>query len=240
VVTQGDEIVAAIGALERFAESAGLTSRIAELEHQLRGANGHSIAQLLANQGVEARMLDGALVLKRLAGQVNVAVHSLGILLALPTILEEGEVIDELSLGAGNTGRSFDLATNLRIAEFKFIAWRGGAEAIRQNSLFVDLYHLAEADTDRRRQLYVTDLVHPMRFLQCRRALKSVLTKHGTVAEEFFSRFGDRYVVVRDYWDDVKDRVEVIDISKLVPAFSRLPIEGDEAASAVELHRVIP
>jgi hypothetical protein len=239
VVTQDDDIVTAIAALERFADSAGLTNRIAELEYGLRGAEGHSIARLLADKGVEERMLEGALVVKRLAGQVNVAVHSLGILLALPAILEKGEVVDELSLGAGNTGRSFDLATDLRIAEFKFIAWRGGAEAIRPNSLFVDLYHLAEADTDRRRQLYLTDLVHPTRFLQGRRAIKSVLTKHGTVTEEFFARFGERYLVVRDYWDDVKDRVELIDISKLVPAFSRLPIEGDEVVPSADTHRVI-
>jgi hypothetical protein len=77
---------------------------------------------------------------------VNVAIHALGILLALPEILEVlevGEVVEELSLGAGNTGRAFDLVTNVRVAEFKFIKWRGGAEAIRQNGLFVDVFHLA-------------------------------------------------------------------------------------------------
>ena len=228
MVAQDEDVVAALAALERFASSADLTSRIADLEYGLRGAEGPAIAQALAQEGVEERMLAGALVVKRLAGQVNVAVHSLGILLALPMILQEGEVVEELSLGAGNTGRSFDLATNLRIAEFKFIAWKGGAEAIRQNSLFVDLYHLAETNTDRRRELYVTNLVHPTRFLQGRRALRSVLSKHGTVAEEFFAQYGDRYVVVRDYWDDVKDRVALIDVSKFVPAFSKMPIESDE------------
>jgi hypothetical protein len=42
------------------------------------------------------------------------------------------------------------------------------------------------------------------------------------VAEEFFARFGDRYQVVRDYWDDVKDHVVLIDVSKVVPAFAGL------------------
>jgi hypothetical protein len=59
-------------------------------------------------------------------------------------ILRPGEVIDCVSLGAGNTGRAFDLETNLRIAEFKFIHWQGGPESIRQNSLFKDFYEMAE------------------------------------------------------------------------------------------------
>jgi len=169
-------------------------------------------------------------VVKALAGQINVVVHALGILLALPAILQDGEVVEDLSLGAGNTGRSFDLETDRRIAEFKFIAWQGGSETIRQNVLFIDLYHLAEAKTDKKRQLYVTELDRPMRFLRGGRAMKSVLTKHGAVAEEFFTRYGDRYKVVRDYWADVRGRVELIDISTLVPAFSRVPPEGDAVA----------
>jgi hypothetical protein len=147
----------------------------------------------------------------------------------MDAILEEGEVVEELSLGAGNTGRTFDLETNRRIAEFKFIAWQGGAESIRQNSLFIDLYHLAEADTEKKRQLYVAELDRPIRFLRGGRATKSVLTKHGTVAEEFFKRYGDRYKVVRDYWIDVMDRVELRDVSTLVPAFSRLPPDAEAA-----------
>lgn len=228
--TGNDDVAAAIAALERFSGSAGLTSRISELEFGLRGQNGPAIAQLLAGDGVEGRTLAGALVVKALAGQINVVVHALGILLALPEILEDGEVVEDLSLGAGNTGRSFDLETNRRIAEFKFIAWQGGPETIRQNSLFIDLYHLAEAETEKKRQLYVTELDRPMRFLRGGRAMKSVLTKHGTVAEEFFACYGDRYKVVRDYWIDVRERVELINISALVPAFGRLPPEGEALA----------
>ena len=225
--TGNDDVAVAIAALERFSGSDGLTSRISDLEFNLRSLDADAVTQRLADDGVEQQSLVGALVVKGLAGQINVAVHALGILLALPAVLEDGEVVEELSLGAGNTGRSFDLETNRRIAEFKFIAWRGGAESIRQNSLFIDLYHLAEADTEKRRQLYVTELDRPIRFLRGGRAMKSVLTKHGTVAEEFFMRYGDRYKVVRDYWIDVRERVELIDICTLVPAFSRLPPGGD-------------
>jgi hypothetical protein len=46
--------------------------------------------------------------MKRLAGQINVINHSLGILLCLPHILEVGEQVEKVSLGAGNTGREFE------------------------------------------------------------------------------------------------------------------------------------
>jgi hypothetical protein len=86
-------------------------------------------------------------LVKRLAREINVVIHALGILLCLPHILEPEETIEYVSLGAGNTGRAFDLETNKRIAEFKFSRWQGGAEAIRQNSLFKDFYCMAEYDS---------------------------------------------------------------------------------------------
>ena len=62
---------------------------------------------------------------KRSAGQINVIVHAVGILVALPKILEPGELVQSLSLGAGNTGRAHDLETDRRIDEFR--AGRDGA-----------------------------------------------------------------------------------------------------------------
>ena len=84
--------------------------------------------------GTKAEVLGAAGLIKRLAGQIHVVIHALGILLCLPRILQPGEVVEYVSLGAGNTGRAFDLETNQRIAEFKFIRWQGGAEVIRQGS----------------------------------------------------------------------------------------------------------
>ncbi len=223
----GEDIGSAVLALEGFSGSASLTKRISILEDRLRGQSAATITKFLEEDGVRESSLVGALVVKALAGQINVVVHTLGILLALPAILEDGEVIDDLSLGAGNTGRSFDLETNLRIAEFKFIAWKGGPEAIRQNTLFVDLFHLAESGTDKRRQLYVTEIDRPLRFLRGRRSIKSVLTKHGTVADEFNARYGDRYHVVQEYWSDVQNRVELVDVSHVVPAFAKMPNEAN-------------
>ena len=96
---------------------------------------------------------------------------------ALPYILESGETVEYVSLGAGNTGRQFDLETNYRVAEFKFIHWRGGAESIRQNQLFKDFYLLAENETIKRKYLYVLGAKFPLHFLNGGRKLNSVLTQ---------------------------------------------------------------
>ena len=61
------------------------------------------------------------------------------------------EVIEELSIGAGNTNRHFDLVTNKRIAEFKFINWSGKQDTIRQNSVFKDFFELDVYETDKKK-----------------------------------------------------------------------------------------
>ncbi len=220
----------AISALEQFSGSGGLTDRISHLEQDLRGADRDSVVRSLGQGAIDQRTLVGALALKRLVGQINTVVHAVGIVLALPVILEPGEKVVELSLGAGNTGRPFDLVTDRRVAEFTFIRWRGGAETIRQNKLFVDLFHLAEANTPKRRELYVTNLVHTEKFLRSRRALKGVLHREA-VAKEFFSLYGQtRFKVTADYWNHVRDRIKLIDVTSLVPALAAEATEGNTPA----------
>jgi hypothetical protein len=130
--------------LERFMRT-GLSGTLSSIESAVRGLTAANCANTLSDAGVTGEVLSAAGLLKRLAGQVNVAIHATGILLCLPHILEAGEAVEYVSLGAGNTGRKFDLQTNRRIAEFKFIHWRGGAESIRQNQLFKDFYLLVES-----------------------------------------------------------------------------------------------
>ena len=67
------------------------------------------------------------MLIKHNSSQINEIVHSLGILLSLPKILEEGEKVESMSLAAANTGKGFDLETSERIAEFTFIEWQGSA-----------------------------------------------------------------------------------------------------------------
>jgi hypothetical protein len=194
---------------------------IAGLERALVGRSRDEANALVTNGGIDTELLLAALTIKAMAGQINVVVHALGILVSLPHLLSEGERIQSLSLGAGNTGRSHDLETDRRVAEFKFIGWRGGPEAIRQNSLFVDLFNLANYDTDKQRELYVVDKSVPLRFLTGNRAIRSVLSKHSSVQTRFDQLHGsEQYATVRQYWGMVQDRVELIDLRDKVPAFS--------------------
>jgi hypothetical protein len=116
-------------------------------------------------------------------------------------ILEQGETVEYVSLGAGNTGREFDLETNLRVAEFKFIRWRGGAESIRQNSIFKDYVLLAENPTPKRKYLYLVGTEHALKFLHGGRALSSVLSRNDKLQKMFSERFGSQFSKVRDYYE---------------------------------------
>lgn len=207
-----EDILGATRALQSFAGTQ-LTKRIADLEAELKGAGEIGISQLLAQSDITHELLGSAYLLKKAAGQINVMIHAIGILLVLPQILRPGESISYLSLGAGNTGELFDLETDYRVAEFKFIHWRGGSEAIRQNALFKDLYLLAEHQTSKCKFVYVLGREHPLRFLTGRRALNSVMSRNRTLWDDFQRRYGSRFTTVGEYYGSVADRVVLEDVS---------------------------
>jgi hypothetical protein len=190
-----------------------LTRTLSSIEGSVRGLRADEYADFALKVGV----LGAAAELKRIAGQVNVAIHALGILLCLPHVLEPGEEVDYVSLGAGNTGREFDLETNYRVAEFKFIHWRGGAESIRQNSIFKDFFLLAESDTAKKKFLYILGTKYPLKFFNGGRALTSVLSKDGRIRDSFFSLYQGRYSKVRDYYQPRRDSVTIQDVSPWLP-----------------------
>jgi len=165
--------------------------------------------------------LGSALKIKKISSQINIIIHSLGILTALPYILGPQEKIVALSLGAGNTGKRYDLETNKRIAEFKFIAWQGGPESIRQNSLFVDLFNLSEDPTPKKKYVYVIDKKIPIKFLKGKRDIKSVLSKNQTAHDKFFSKYGNKFLRVFEYYDHVKDEVAIVELGDISPVFSK-------------------
>lgn len=160
--------------------------------------------------------MSSALTIKQLAGQINVIIHSAGILKSLNGILVDGEVVESVSLGAGNTGRKFDLETNFRVAEFKFIDWRGGAESIRQNGIFKDYYELAEHKSSKKKYLYVVDTKHPLKFLNGGRALTSVLSRNPQILASIEKNYGEKIKYVKDYYAIKKDEVSVVDISPYI------------------------
>ncbi|HVW79039.1 MAG TPA: hypothetical protein VHB45_15600 [Alloacidobacterium sp.] len=220
----------AIVSLEAFGGQ-DLTQTLARIEASLQGVRQDQYADVLLKSGAKAEVLSGAALLKRLAGQINVVVHALGILLCLPRILEPSEAIQYVSLGAGNTGRDFDLETNRRIAEFKFIHWQGGPEAIRQNALFKDFYEMAEHATDKQRFLYVLGTQYVEKFFNGGRALSSVLSRNVKLGKEFTAKYGDSYRTVRDYYRPRKGLVTIQDVSPFVPELVTAAAEAEEAVS---------
>lgn len=210
------DILGAAQALAAFAGS-DLTGRIGALEGNFAGVTSESLRAVLDESQVTHELLSSAYVMKRVAGQINVVIHAIGILLCLPHILEVGERVSSLSLGAGNTGRAFDLETDRQIAEFKFIHWQGGAETIRQNSLFKDLYQMIEHPTDKRKLMYVLGTKFPLIFLQGGRALNSVMSRNRKLWDGFVAKYGTQLNTVGDYYALRGREVALIDVSSYVP-----------------------
>jgi hypothetical protein len=208
----------AIAEFEKFC-GPKLTGTVSAAETALCGTDAESLPAIIEKLQAGQSALAGAREVKRIAAQVHTAIHALGIIRCLPHLLEPGERVEYVSLGAGNTGRKFDLETDRRVAEFKFIRWQGKAETIRQNSLFKDFFFLAEADTLKHKYLYVVGTDHPLKFLQAGRALDSVL-KDARLAAVFRARHGKRYEVVRDYYVAHRHLVNIRDVSAWLPELS--------------------
>jgi hypothetical protein len=202
----------AIKAIEVF-QGDSLTKSLAEIERSIIGLDSDNSRTFCGEQNIDKDFISSALAIKKVAGQINVIIHASGILHSLPYILEKGEQVESVSLGAGNTGKKFDLETNLRVAEYKFINWKGGAESIRQNGVFKDFYELAEYETEKKKVLYVVDTCHPLKFFTGGRALTSVLSKQPEVLNAIIRKYGDGVKVVRDYYELYKDQVDICDVS---------------------------
>lgn len=205
----------AIKAIERF-QGDSLTRSLAKIEDEIIGASAEVSKGYCARRDVNDEFIGSALAVKKVSGQINVIIHAAGILHSLKDLLKEGEVVENVSLGAGNTGRKFDLETNYQVAEFKFIDWQGGAESIRQNGIFKDFYELAEHETNKRKNLYVVGIHYPLKFLNGGRALSSVLSKQPVILDTIKEKYGDNMNVVRDYYEAFKDEVFVVDVSPYI------------------------
>lgn len=208
--------------LTDFYGGTALTQKISQLESCVAGTCTGDLSPLLCDEGICRGVLDSAFLFKSVAGQINVVIHAVAVLVSLPYILEEGEIVQYVSLGAGTGGKGFDLETDMRVAEFKLIQWQGGPEPIRQNQLFKDFFNLAEHECDKRRCLYVLGTDHPLRFLNGNRALDSILSRNEATRRAFYDKYDDRYRVVCEYYDDTKHLVEIIDLTEMVPELAHL------------------
>lgn len=125
------DLLKALETVRQF-KGSRLATQIAQLECEAEHKTARELQTILEHNIINGDLLRAAVALKRAAAQIDEVVHAVGTLLSLPALLEEEEVIESVSLAAGNTGRAFDLQTNTRIAEFTFIEWKGGSESIRK------------------------------------------------------------------------------------------------------------
>lgn len=196
---QGDSLTRSISCIEGI------------IKNQKMGAK--EIQAICASRQIDDAFIASALSIKQLAGQINVIIHAAGILHSLPKILKHGEVVISLSLGAGNTGRKFDLETDCRVAEYKFIDWQGGSETIRQNALFKDFYELAEDVTTKEKYLYVVGEKYPRKFFEGGRTLSSVLSRHSNILDAIRRRYPKNITRVCDYYKLKKHEVMIEDVT---------------------------
>jgi hypothetical protein len=216
-----DDLTSAIEHLDLFSPPELLTRRVGELEAAISGMYAKELPSFMTAEAITPTLLGAATTVKHAAGQINVLIHALGILLCLPHLLERDEKVLSLSLGAGNTGRAHDLSTDRRVAEFKFINWRGGAEAIRQNSVFIDRLSLVQDNKGRRRFLYLLNKGIAMRFLHGNRAISSVLSRSQTALTLFQDVYAQRYERVHEwYFNEVRDQVEIVDLGEAIPTLA--------------------
>lgn len=205
----------ALRSLEAF-QGDSLTKSLSDIERSIIGSGLDEVDGICAVRGIDDNFMNSAIAIKRVAGQINVIIHAAGILSSLSDILEPEERVESVSLGAGNTGRQFDLETNIRVAEYKFIDWQGGAESIRQNGIFKDFYSLAEHETSKKKYLYVVGLDYPLKFFNGGRALTSVLSRHPRILAHINEKYGGSVKKVRDYFEIKKDDVFICDVTPYV------------------------
>jgi hypothetical protein len=163
--------------------------------------------------------LQAAFAIKRSVGELNTFIHAVGILTSLPHILEPGERIVSLSLGAGNTGKAFDLETDRRIAEFKFITWKG-ADAVRQDSVFADLVKLCLHQSHKRKYLYLTGAELALKFLRGGRAVDSLLSRRSRLRAAFVERFGGQFGKASDFFHCEYNTTDIVDLNNIVPGLA--------------------
>lgn len=197
--------------------SGSFKSAVSKIEEKLVGLTKTDASPQLGNLGVSMELMLAALLIKKHSNQISEIIHTIGILLVLPTILETDENVESLSLAAGNTGKGFDLETNKRIAEFTFIQWQGGSESIRQNKVFKDFYFLAEYQTTKRRELYVAGLDHPIKFFNSRREIAQIAKNNRKLGESAL-KLPAEIRTVRDYYLPRQHLVAVRDLCDFIPA----------------------
>jgi hypothetical protein len=177
--------------VDRVAKFSGhnLASTVAELKCNFEKLGRDQLAGQMSAAGIDITLLRSASVVKRAAKQIDVVVHALGILVLLPTIIDQDETVESFSLGAGSSQtKRFDLETNRRIAEFTFIEWQGN-DNTRLQKIFKDFYRLAEFETPKSKELWLIDDTSVQKYFHSRASVRSATHKHRDVWEAFHLKY---------------------------------------------------
>jgi len=206
----------ALDRLQQFRGSS-LAATIADIESRLGSADTARVGDVNLAFGIDLKLLQSAIAVKTAAAQIDVVLHATAILNCLPYLLEEDEVVEKLSLGAGNAASDFDLETSRCIAEFKFIHWQGGSEAVRKKTLFQDFYKLVREPTAKLKYLYLLNTKIPLRFLRSKRDVLKVLDRNRRLADDFVERYGKTYHTVGEFYEAHKGEVRLVNLVDLIP-----------------------
>jgi hypothetical protein len=186
--------------------SGKLTKTIGCIEAELTRVGKVQVGATNQSFGINLDLLLAAAAVKQASAQIDVVIHTVGILYALPRILEDGEVIECVSLGAGNARCDFDLVTDRRIAEFKFIHWREKGNAVRNKTLFQDFFKLVRKETAKSKYLYLLETEIPLRFLKGDRDVLKVMDRNRRLADDFIRRHQQDYRTVGEYYQGLMRR----------------------------------
>lgn len=173
---------------------------------------------MVASHGLTPATLSASLLVREELGKLSDLIHATGIVLALPFLLEEGEVLRTPSLAAGNDpGRLYDVETNLRAAEFKLARWTNGGNGGREKDLFKDLVLLTRAPSSLRAEIYVRG-PRPARFLSGQASARKQLKRSQAVLAVFDAQVGDPEITVAAYVSAYAAHVRVINLEQAVPS----------------------
>ncbi len=164
-------------------------------------------------------LYEAALEVKRLSAQIDEMLHASGIIKCLPLILDDDEVIENLSLASGADGEGIDLVTDKRIAEFKFSKWQEGkANGMRKRQVFADLVQLYLNPSKKKKELYVLSYDMVFKFVQSKKAMnKNVLSKSGGLDKRLETHLLKNNIVAI-YLNDIYSisNVKIIDIETIL------------------------
>lgn len=196
----------------------GLGGRIAALELELAGKDRDSVAAVVSAHGVAQDTLAASLLVRESLGKLSDLIHAVGIALALPHILQPGEVLKTPSLAAGNDpGRLYDVETTQRAIEFKLARWTAKGNGGREKDLFKDLVLLTQAPPELRAEIYVRGS-RPARFLAGNASARKQLKKNMAVQAIFDAQVDDPLMTVSQYMAAYAAHVRVVDLEKVAPA----------------------